>query len=539
MDDFRPWLVIVLLLIPCLVQLSRVGRRRAHSPPGPPTIPVLGNLLQMPSRDIHKQYRAWAEEYGPAFTLMLGPQPMVVLSTNVAVKEVLDKHSAVTNERGDHYVGHRILGGGEHMLLMPNGPKWRLQRKLMQKMLNVSVSQSYIPYTMLENQQMLFDLLQMPDDFQGIIKRASHSLFTSMTYGRRCPSHKDSNMSQFIELLDEMLDIMQSSTSALADVFPLLRFLPDWMLPIMTQAKTLHRKQTTLYLRFWNETKDLLRNGYAKPCFSVDLLLEQEKEGFDDKFGAYLAGNALEAGTDTTASEMIGFIQAMVLFPEAQKKAQAELDRVVGDRMPTIEDMESLPYIRCCIKETLRWMPTAVMGAAPHACKEEVPFQRYIIPKGALLVNNVYTINRDPSRYANPDQYEPERYMGDNKHASESAQSANVAERDHFTFGAGRRLCAGIHVAEQSLFLGIARILWTYKITPKLDPVTKQPLLPDQDKYTQGVVCMPESFQATIKARSPERANRIVMEWTEAQKQLDDNSQWKVFGEGLRFTKIS
>jgi hypothetical protein len=49
---------------------------------------------------------------------MLGPQPMVVLSTNVAVREVLDKHSAVTNERGDHYVGHRILGGGEHMLLM-------------------------------------------------------------------------------------------------------------------------------------------------------------------------------------------------------------------------------------------------------------------------------------------------------------------------------------------------------------------------------------------------------------------------------------
>ncbi len=49
---------------------------------------------------------------------MLGPQPMVVLSSDIAVKEILDKRSGVTNERGDHFVGHQILGGGEHMLLM-------------------------------------------------------------------------------------------------------------------------------------------------------------------------------------------------------------------------------------------------------------------------------------------------------------------------------------------------------------------------------------------------------------------------------------
>lgn len=332
--------------------------------------------------------------------------------------------------------------------------------------------------------------------------------------------------------------IMQSSTSALADLFPILRRLPHWMLPMMSHARAWHEKQTHFYLRFWNETKAMFQAGQAKPCFAVDILLEQEKEGFTDKFAAYLAGGALEAGTDTTASEMIGFIQAMVLFPEVQKKAQAEIDRVVGDRMPTIEDMDSLPYIRSCIKETLRWMPTAIMGAAPHAAKESIQFEGSVIPKGAILVNNVYSIHKDPRRYPNPDRFEPERYAGDNKNAAESAQSVDVSERDHFTFGAGRRLCAGIHVAEQSLFLGMARILWTFNITPKLDPATKQPLLPDPDRYTPHVVCMPEPFQATIEPRSQERADKVIAEWKDAQKHLDQNSQWKVVGEGLRFKMI-
>lgn len=67
---------------------------------------------------MHKQYQAWAGKYGPVFSLMIGTKTMVVLSSDVAVKEILEKRSSVTNERGDHYVGHQILGGGEHMLLM-------------------------------------------------------------------------------------------------------------------------------------------------------------------------------------------------------------------------------------------------------------------------------------------------------------------------------------------------------------------------------------------------------------------------------------
>jgi len=322
------------------------------------------------------------------------------------------------------------------------------------------------------------------------------------------------------------------------DVYPALRRLPGWMLPIMKESAEYHEKTTDFYLRLWFEAKAKLAQGTAKPCFAVDLLLAQKQEGFTDKFGAYLVGASLEAGTDTTANELCGFVQAMVLFPEAQKKAQAELDRVVGERLPTIEDVENLPYIRGCVKETLRWMPTAIMGAAPHAAKEDIEYMGYVIPKGAMIVNNVYTIHHDPKRYANPQEFNPDRYADDHQTAAESAQNADVAKRDNFTFGAGRRLCAGIHLAEQSIFLGIARILWTFDITPKVDPITSAPILPDPDRYTQAVVCMPEPFPATLTPRSPGRVEKVMAEWQEARKSLDDQKQWKTVGKGMKFAQI-
>jgi len=60
---------------------------------------------------------------------------------------------------------------------------------------------------------------------------------------------------------------------------------------------------------------------------------------------------------------MYTFVQAMILYPEVQQKAQRQLDQVCGDRLPEVEDFNDLPYIRCIMKETLRWLPTAVMGA--------------------------------------------------------------------------------------------------------------------------------------------------------------------------------
>lgn len=86
----------------------------------------------------------------------------------------------------------------------------------------------------------------------------------------------------------------------------------------------------------------------------MSILKSQNREGFSDDFAAYLCGSIWEAGADTTANTLIGFVQAMVVYPEAQRIAQAELDRISGERMPEMKDEPQLPYIRACVKETLR-----------------------------------------------------------------------------------------------------------------------------------------------------------------------------------------
>ncbi len=84
-----------------------------------------------------------------------------------------------------------------------------------------------------------------------------------------------------------------------------------------------------------------------------------------------------------------------------------------------------------------------------------------------------------------------------------------------------------MHVAERSLYLGIARLLWAFDITPSKDD-NGQPIIPDQEKLTQGFVCMPEEFPATITPRSKERADRVRREWKQAQQESLDpaTQQW-------------
>lgn len=80
----------------------------------------------------------------------------------------------------------------------------------------------------------------------------------------------------------------------------------------------------------------------------------------------------------------------MLVFPEVLKKCQEEVDRVIGsDRMPAMDDMPDLPYIRARVKESLRWIPTVILRV-PHATLKEDFYMGYRIPEGATVINNVW-----------------------------------------------------------------------------------------------------------------------------------------------------
>jgi hypothetical protein len=86
-------------------------------------------MPQMPSRDAHLQFQKWAQEYGPVYSLILGTKVLVVLSSDVAVKDLLDKRSAIYSDRQDMYIGMTLCSGGFRFLMMRYGPTWRMVRE--------------------------------------------------------------------------------------------------------------------------------------------------------------------------------------------------------------------------------------------------------------------------------------------------------------------------------------------------------------------------------------------------------------------------
>ncbi|KAL5117971.1 hypothetical protein ACEQ8H_004116 [Pleosporales sp. CAS-2024a] len=478
--------VAAMVALATVFRLNKIGQRPKDYPPGPPTWPLIGNLHLMPKEKAHLQFQKWANEYGPVYSLILGTKVMIVLSSDQAIKDLLDKRSNIYSSRPDMYLG-KVVSGGLRMLLMEYGETWRMIRKIVHKNLNIKAARSYVPYQDLENKAML-----------GFEK------FSQVT---------------------------GTQTAALLDLFPVLRHMPDFMLPLRRYAKKLHEHEARLYVGHWLNVKKAIKEKTAKPCFCLDLIRAQETEGFSDALAAYVSGSLLEAGSDTTAATLVGFVQAMLLFPDVARNAQEELDRVCGERLPSLEDEPNLPYIRGCIKESLRWMPTAILGV-PHAVIRDDEYMGYKIPKGAGVMWNVWSVHMDPKRHRDPRRFDPGRYINDSQTAAEAANNPDASKRDHFVFGAGRRLCQGMHIAERSMFLAISRLLWAFDFRLARDAHGNE-IKPNADDLTEGLLVCPKPFPACIVPRDETKAARVRSEWSMMESSLDKDLQWSVLPEGL------
>lgn len=140
----------------------------------------------------------------------------------------------------------------------------------------------------------------------------------------------------------------------------------------------------------------------------------------------------------------------------------------------------------------------------------------------------------DPKRSPEPRRFNPERFAGDTTTLYESAHGEPL-KRDNFNFGAGRRLCQGIHIAERSLFLGMSRILWGFNLDKPLDAVG-DPITPDVDDLVGGITMHPRPYKVDIVPRSPERAAIIRQAVKECESLLHpETKQWKQVPEGMVF----
>ena len=150
----------------------------------------------------------------------------------------------------------------------------------------------------------------------------------------------------------------------------------------------------------------------------------------------------------------------MAVHPDIQKKAQQEIDRLLGgERLPMLSDQDDLPYISALIKETYRWhspLPISI----PKSLKADDVYKGYHLPKGATVVENVWAVFRDPVAYPEPHRFNPERFLKDGK------LDPSVRNPEDRIFGSARRICPGRYVANRTSFLRFATILATFDIAP-------------------------------------------------------------------------
>ncbi|KAK1758584.1 cytochrome P450 [Echria macrotheca] len=499
-----------------------VGKRDPRLPPGPPTLPVIGNLHQIPTRRTHLQFAKWAKEYGDIFSLKFGPGTSIVISSPRLIKQLVDKKSNLYSRRPASHVGG-IIAAGDHLLLMQYSDQWRTCRKLVhQYFMEQMVVKNHIDVVEAEAVQMLRDFVVDPQGAMRHPKRFSNSIIMSLIYGTRTPSIQTKHMVKLYSLMENWSKVMEAGNTPPIDVLPFLKFVPEKLLGMWrSRAQDVGREMTALYGEWVEYVIERRKNVGSRDCF-LDRVLDQGEKLDLDKHGLYfLCGTLMEGGSDTTSSLIISFIHAMTKWPEVLKKAQEEVDRVVGeDRSPTWNDFAQLPYITACVKEAHRWRPVTPL-AFPHSLAEDDWVDGMFLPKGSDIFINAYAMHHDERRFPNHDVFDPDHYKGFTALASELA-NGDYANRDHYGYGSGRRLCPGIHLAERNLFVAIAKLVWAFNIGPGKDAAGRdiEPDVSNETGYSSGFLVCAEDFPCTITLRSEERRATILRESDAARAQV-------------------
>ncbi|KAI4304584.1 hypothetical protein MLD38_040071 [Melastoma candidum] len=165
------------------------------------------------------------------------------------------------------------------------------------------------------------------------------------------------------------------------------------------------------------------------------------------------------AGSDTTALNLTWTLSLLLNHEHALRRAQEELDAVVGrERWVEEKDLQNLPYLQAIIKESLRLYPPGPTGV-PHEATEDCVVNGYWIPKGTRIIVNLWKLHRDPSVWSDPEIFEPDRFM-----TTHSSTDTSGQHYEYVPFGSGRRSCPGSMLALQVGHLTLGRLLQGFEI---------------------------------------------------------------------------
>ncbi|KAG1840821.1 cytochrome P450 [Suillus subalutaceus] len=488
-------LTVVTLLYVCLAGVGVylmmqvfVKKNHAPYPPGPRGLPLVGNIQDIPHVKPWLTFAEWGKKYGDISHVNVLGQHIFVLNSVKTAVEMLDKKSSIYSDRPVVPMSGELMGYKQTLPYL---------RYVALPWLSIT------PWRRFETRRFLERTLAKPDSLQTHIRLTIAAISLRICYGYEVKEDND----PLINIGQRALD--QFSRYGLygdfiVDFLPSLARLPEWFpgAGFKRLARECRETIEEVAAVSYKYVKDQMAAGTAPKSFSSDLLKDHTLTAEEDHIVKWSAVS-LSGGADTTVSAIYSFFLAMTLFPDVQKKAQAEIDTVVGpDRLPSFSDRPSLPYIEALAKEVLRW--NVAIPSIDHSTTEDDIHDGYYIPKGSLIIPNMWFMLNDPKTYANPSEFNPERFLGkDGKEPEPDPRTTVRIESPLYSECNAKvllhRICPGLHLADASIWIFTAMSLAVFDVSKVVENGVE--IIPEIDP-SSGLVSHPKPFKCSIKARS-------------------------------------
>ncbi|TFY56900.1 hypothetical protein EVG20_g8751 [Dentipellis fragilis] len=527
------------LLLPFIYFVVRVfqkyGSRGAHYPPGPPTLPIIGNLLAFPRERPEIKFAEWARQYGDVISLKVLSQTIIVIQTPTLLKELFEKKGISNTYRPvSIIIGMLVPSGLNFAFCHETDDAWKAMRKASQSLLSKESLKHFEDLQHAEMTQTMVDFLRDPQvsipapyfinciltcrrrkEWYMHIHRFTFSLALGIIYGKRCPLFTSPDVRDFLRVNHRFMDMLDLGRAPPVDTFPILKYVPKRWAKWKRNVEHIHHLQEGLYERLVDDVRVRVDSDMGNGSFMEVLVRNAEGMGMRDKrYLSYFGGTLLE-GADIASPTLHSIVLLAIAFPDKQQLAAEEIERVVGTlRVPRLEDLENLPYTRAFVSECFRFMPVSPLGV-PHEMVRDEVINGILYPKGAIVFQNTWHMFHDERYFERPYDFLPERFL-EHPHGVKAGVVDDPARRDNLLFGGGRRVCPGMNLARTNLDLLPAYMFWAFKFSSPLDPATGKPKPVDLTRIKDGLAIAPLPFDCDIVPRAKERADVLQQEFARA-----------------------
>lgn len=414
----------------------------APDPPTPPGLPLVGNALNFMFADgVPVAFmRDTTMQFGDLVGFKAGKQSLYVIAHPDLVHEVLVKRVNDFHKpglmRGKPVGLARFLGEG---ILTADHEAWRPQRKLIQPLMHTKYIASYAETMARFGDQLL-------EQWENGSVRDIHADMTQVTMWIIAETMFGMNVNQTPAIQTAAHD---AQTITVADV---VSPFPAWMVGRDRHAQQINTVLTELVNRFMQE-----RRGSTERHDFLSLLMETRDEDGQPVSDEFVRDNILTlffAGHETTANTLTWVFYYLDQHPQVTAALQQEVDSVLGGRLPTMDDLQHLPYTLMVIKETMRIEPT--VAAFPRLIMTDVELGGYQLRANSILFIPPYLLHHDPRWWSQPDQFDPNRFSAENE--------PNIPKFAYLPFGGGPRICIGNHFSLMEAQILLAVIASRYDL---------------------------------------------------------------------------